>query len=126
MTDTLRPPPYRRRQAESANSPEEDPAAQDGRLRRELVRAVLAMLAAGVFGVIVLLLRELPGGGMPYFLPSIWMFLFFLAAAVFASASRNWKKNLGLLFAVMLLLAILSIIGFVGSYSDRFVPPGYR
>lgn len=89
MADLLRPPPYRKRPAEIVQ--DEDPAAQDKRLRRELTRAVVAMFVMGGIAFLVFGLGALPGGSVGYFLPvELMFFLVLLAVLALVSLIGIW------------------------------------
>ncbi len=101
MTDLLRPPPYRKRPVEIVQ--DEDPAAQDQRLRRELTRAVVAMFVVGGIAFLVFALGALPGGSLAFFL--------ILVATVVVMARRKWKRDLRTLLILLAALALVSLIG---------------
>jgi hypothetical protein len=119
MSGSLRPPPYRPRPKEG----EENAAAPkaDLELRSLLIRRILVVAGVGALSGVVLLLRELPGGGLPYVLPlpSILLWLVSLFLATIWAGRRDMTRTL--VFAI-LVLGGFSLLGIALSYASD---PGF-
>ena len=119
MSGALRPPPYRPRPKEG----EENAAAPkaDLELRKLLIQRILVVVGVGALSGVVLLLRELPGGGLPYVLPlpSIALWLVSLLLATLWAGRRDMIRTL---LSALLMLAVFSLLGIALSYSSD---PGF-
>ena len=118
MSGTLRPPRYRERPKEGER---EAPLSEDQlRGRDAVLRVVLVTMGVGAYGGLALFTRELPGGGLPYFLPlsmipSVVLWLVVLVLAVVWSGQRARIRTLLL---VLTLIAAASLVGTAIRYNE--------
>jgi len=121
MTGTLRPPPYRPRPKEGEEEAREPKLGEaDLRLREMLIKRILVIMGVGALSGVVFILRELPGGGLPYVIPlsrvpsiALWPVTLLLA---------TWWAGRGdmiraLVFA-LLALGVVSLLGIVMRYLE--------
>ena len=130
---SLRPPPYRKRPKpgdEDADGPskltEEQFATRD-----TLLKGIAITTGMALFAGVALILRELPGGGLPYVLPLslVPSFVLWLAAVgwtvwILASRAHGRRSGLVTLVVVLALFAAFSLLGAGLRYSED--PVGFE
>jgi hypothetical protein len=116
MSDALKPPPYRPRPQEGETDREAPLTEEQLHDRESLIGAILIVMGMGALAGLALLVRELPGGGLPFAgplarIPSVMFWLLALAYAIAVVGRHDRRRKLSILVAVLALVAALSGLG---------------
>jgi hypothetical protein len=119
LSGALRPPPYRPRPKEGEPDREAPLSEDQLRVRSSVIRTILVTLGVGAYGGFVLFLRELPGGGLPYYfplsmIPSVVLWLIVLVLALVWSGQKGQIRTL---LIALTLVAVTSLAGVLIEYN---------
>lgn len=110
---TLKPPPYKPRPKEGEEDREDKLTGEQLEGRERVMRAILVTMGVGAYAGLVLLVRELPGGGLPYVFPfsRIPSIVLWLAAIILGLAWSGQKSRILALLLALTFLAAASLLG---------------